>query len=212
MKIFSWNVNGIRAVHKKGLFLAFLEAHKLPHDDRPPPRCRASVRRESELLGEVAGKSHFGMMFAGSAWKKLQFRVSLFFRRVPVLAVKSANSISICRLGLSPAGTECRGVSLEKCEEQALLMHGTMPFTFHKKSSLAGLARQPAPKALYTAISDVAASVRLCESSNSALRAVRSASSTSRKSMRPPSKRFWARSAALSLAAAAICNASRRVL
>ena len=28
MKIYSWNVNGIRAVHKKGLFLAFLEAHE----------------------------------------------------------------------------------------------------------------------------------------------------------------------------------------
>jgi exodeoxyribonuclease III len=28
MKIYSWNVNGIRAVHKKGLFLAFLKAHK----------------------------------------------------------------------------------------------------------------------------------------------------------------------------------------
>ena len=28
MKIYSWNVNGIRAVHKKGLFLTFLEAHK----------------------------------------------------------------------------------------------------------------------------------------------------------------------------------------
>jgi len=26
MKIYSWNVNGIRAVHKKGLFLKFLEA------------------------------------------------------------------------------------------------------------------------------------------------------------------------------------------
>jgi exodeoxyribonuclease-3 len=28
LKIYSWNVNGIRAVHKKGLFLKFLEAHK----------------------------------------------------------------------------------------------------------------------------------------------------------------------------------------
>ena len=28
MKIYSWNVNGIRAVHKKGLFLKFLEAYK----------------------------------------------------------------------------------------------------------------------------------------------------------------------------------------
>ncbi len=28
MKIYSWNVNGIRAVHKKGLFLAFIDAHK----------------------------------------------------------------------------------------------------------------------------------------------------------------------------------------
>lgn len=27
MKIFSWNVNGIRAVHKKGLFLPFIEKH-----------------------------------------------------------------------------------------------------------------------------------------------------------------------------------------
>jgi len=27
MKLFSWNVNGIRAVHKKGLFLPFIEAH-----------------------------------------------------------------------------------------------------------------------------------------------------------------------------------------
>lgn len=28
MKIISWNVNGIRAVHKKGLFLPFIEEHK----------------------------------------------------------------------------------------------------------------------------------------------------------------------------------------
>ncbi len=28
MKIYSWNVNGIRAVHKKGSFMAFLDAHK----------------------------------------------------------------------------------------------------------------------------------------------------------------------------------------
>src|SRR5580693_1980059 len=28
MKIYSWNVNGIRAVHKKGLFLSFIEAHQ----------------------------------------------------------------------------------------------------------------------------------------------------------------------------------------
>ncbi|MBA3733131.1 exodeoxyribonuclease III [Patescibacteria group bacterium] len=28
MKIISWNVNGIRAVHKKGLFVTFLEKHK----------------------------------------------------------------------------------------------------------------------------------------------------------------------------------------
>lgn len=28
MKIYSWNVNGIRAVHKKGLFLPFIEKHQ----------------------------------------------------------------------------------------------------------------------------------------------------------------------------------------
>jgi exodeoxyribonuclease-3 len=28
MKIYSWNVNGIRAVHKKGLFHSFLKEHQ----------------------------------------------------------------------------------------------------------------------------------------------------------------------------------------
>ena len=28
MKIYSWNVNGIRAVHKKGLFVPFIEKHQ----------------------------------------------------------------------------------------------------------------------------------------------------------------------------------------
>ena len=28
MKIVSWNINGIRAVHKKGLFLPFVEKYK----------------------------------------------------------------------------------------------------------------------------------------------------------------------------------------
>ena len=28
MKLYSWNVNGIRAVHKKGLFQLFLKAHR----------------------------------------------------------------------------------------------------------------------------------------------------------------------------------------
>src|ERR1700688_975824 len=28
MKLYSWNVNGIRAVHRKGLFLSFLEKHQ----------------------------------------------------------------------------------------------------------------------------------------------------------------------------------------
>ena len=29
MKIVSWNVNGIRAVHKKGLFLPFIEKYQM---------------------------------------------------------------------------------------------------------------------------------------------------------------------------------------
>src|SRR5471030_2682264 len=103
-------------------------------------------------------------------------------------------------------------MSLEECEEQALFMNGADAIHIPRIDLHLGLrGRQPAPKALYTAINDVAASVRPCESSSSALKAVRSASSTSRKSIRPPSKRFCAKSAALSLAAAANCNASRRV-
>src|SRR6202789_4194861 len=100
---------------------------------------------------------------------------------------------------------------LEKGEKQALLVHSAN--TIHVPRidlHFCGTDCQPAPNALYTAISDVAASVRLCDSNSSALNAVRSASSTSRKSMRPPSKRFCARSAALSLAAAATCRASGR--
>src|SRR5258708_36459852 len=62
---------------------------------------------------------------------------------------------------------------------------------------------QPAPRALYTATKDVAVSVRVWDRSNSAPKAGRSASRTSGKSIKPPSDSVRARSAGLSLAAAA---------
>src|ERR1700684_4289320 len=166
---------------------------------------------ESKLFGEVDGKAvdDFRRLLLG---KYRRSRVTFLQRRVPVLAVIGQLDFNLPPLGLGLLEAQNVGVvSLEKCEKQALLMHGTNAVHVPRKNlHLVGLARQPAPKALYTAISEVAASVRLCESSNSALKAVRSASSTSRKSMRPPSKRLCARSAALSLAAAATCRASRR--
>lgn len=42
MKIYSWNVNGIRAVHKKGLFVPFIEKH------RPDILCLQETKAEQD--------------------------------------------------------------------------------------------------------------------------------------------------------------------
>src|SRR5271156_6262268 len=44
MKLYSWNVNGIRAVHKKGHFRAFLQAH------RPDILCLQEIKAERGQL------------------------------------------------------------------------------------------------------------------------------------------------------------------
>jgi exodeoxyribonuclease III len=44
MKLYSWNVNGIRAVHKKGLFQSFLQAH------RPDILCLQETKAERDQV------------------------------------------------------------------------------------------------------------------------------------------------------------------
>src|SRR6266403_2949407 len=141
--------------------------------------------------------------------------IALLHRGIPVLAIVGQIDLELPALGLGLLKTDDVGLKLlEKRLEYPLLDHCANAVdvpgeNLHRKSPGSDTV-QPAPRALYTAIKDVAASVRLCDSSNSALSAVRSASRTSRKSINPPSNRLRARSAALSLAAAASCSASRR--
>src|ERR1700722_2645718 len=140
-------------------------------------------------------------------------RIALLDRRIPILQRVGQLDFDLTALSLGLLQAQDVGLlGLQKFEKQPLLMDGANSIHVPRIDlHFCGMERQPAPRALYTATSEVAASVRLCDSNNSALKAVRSASSTSRKSMRPPSKLVCARYAALSLAAAATCNASRRV-
>src|ERR1700722_9469113 len=201
-------VLGVRGIHSDHEKLG-----ELRRDDAALLRAVAlQLIGEAEALGEFVRKTIDDLQrFPLGEYRSS--RIALLHRRVPILEGIGQLDFDLAAFSLGLLQAQDVGLMrLEKGEKQALFMHGAnavdVPgINFH----CGGTDRQPAPKALYTATSEVAASVRLCDSNNSALKAVRSASSTSRKSMRPPSKRFCARSAALSLAAAATCNASRRV-
>src|SRR6202044_285542 len=199
---------GIRRIHSD-----HEELGELRRDDAALLRAVAlQLVGEAESLGEFVRKTIDDLQrFPLGEYRSS--RIALLHRRVPILEGIGQLAFDLAAFSLGLLQAQDIGLMrLEKGEKQTLLMHGAnavdVPgINFH----CGGTDRQPAPKALYTATSEVAASVRLCDSNNSALSAVRSASSTSRKSMRPPSKRFCARSAALSLAAAATCRESRRV-
>jgi exodeoxyribonuclease-3 len=65
MKLYSWNVNGIRAVHRKGLFLSFLEKHQ------PDILCLQETKAErGQVEIDLAGYSEYW----NSAVKKGLFR------------------------------------------------------------------------------------------------------------------------------------------
>jgi exodeoxyribonuclease III len=75
MKLYSWNVNGIRAVHKKGLFESFLKAH------RPDVLCLQETKAErGQIEIEVPGYREFW----NSAAKKGYSGTAIFCRQEPL--------------------------------------------------------------------------------------------------------------------------------
>jgi exodeoxyribonuclease-3 len=75
MKRYSWNVNGIRAVHKKGLFEAFLKAH------RPQVLCLQETKAErGQIEIELPGYHEYW----NSATKKGYSGTAIFCRDKPL--------------------------------------------------------------------------------------------------------------------------------
>jgi exodeoxyribonuclease III len=75
MKLYSWNVNGIRAVVKKGLFQSFLRAHE------PDVLCLQETKAErGQIEIEAAGYHEYW----NSAVKKGYSGTALFSRREPI--------------------------------------------------------------------------------------------------------------------------------
>lgn len=78
MKIYSWNVNGIRAVHKKGLFKPFLEAH------RPDILCLQETKAER---GQVAIDLPHYHEYWNSAQRKGYSGTAIFSKREPIRVI-----------------------------------------------------------------------------------------------------------------------------
>jgi exodeoxyribonuclease III len=75
MKIFSWNVNGIRAVQKKGLFMPFLEAHQ------PDILCLQETKAER---GQVEIELPNYREYWNSAVKKGYSGTAIFSKHEPI--------------------------------------------------------------------------------------------------------------------------------
>jgi len=75
MKIYSWNVNGIRAVHRKGLFLPFLHAHQ------PDILCLQETKAErGQIEIELQGYQEYW----NSAIKKGYSGTAIFCKQAPL--------------------------------------------------------------------------------------------------------------------------------
>jgi exodeoxyribonuclease-3 len=75
MKLYSWNVNGIRAVHKKGLFLSFIEAHQ------PDILCLQETKAER---GQVEIELPHYHEYWNSAVKKGYSGTAIFSKQAPL--------------------------------------------------------------------------------------------------------------------------------
>ncbi len=78
MKLYSWNVNGIRAVHKKGLFLSFLRAHQ------PDILCLQETKAERGQI-EIDLKDY--REYWNSAAKKGYSGTAIFSKREPLRVI-----------------------------------------------------------------------------------------------------------------------------
>jgi exodeoxyribonuclease III len=78
MKLYSWNVNGIRAVLKKGLFQPFLEAHK------PDVLCLQETKAErGQIEIDLPGYHEYW----NSAVKKGYSGTAIFAREKPLAVI-----------------------------------------------------------------------------------------------------------------------------
>ncbi len=75
MKIYSWNVNGIRAVHRKGLFLSFLQQHQ------PDVLCLQETKAERGQIEIDLPDYH---EYWNSAVKKGYSGTAIFSRQQPI--------------------------------------------------------------------------------------------------------------------------------
>ena len=78
MKIYSWNVNGIRAVHKKGQLLAFLAAHK------PDILCLQETKAER---GQIEIELPNYREYWNSALKKGYSGTAIFCKQEPLAVI-----------------------------------------------------------------------------------------------------------------------------
>jgi exodeoxyribonuclease-3 len=78
MKIYSWNVNGIRAVHKKGLLLSFLEAHQ------PDILCLQETKAER---GQIEIELPNYKEYWNSALKKGYSGTAIFSKQEPLQVI-----------------------------------------------------------------------------------------------------------------------------
>jgi exodeoxyribonuclease-3 len=87
MKVYSWNVNGIRAVHRKGLFLPFLKAHQ------PDILCLQETKAER---GQVEIELPDYREYWNSAVKKGYSGTAIFAKQEP-LAVTNGYPVDFAR-------------------------------------------------------------------------------------------------------------------
>ena len=95
MKIYSWNVNGIRAVLKKGLFLPFLEAH------RPDILCLQETKAER---GQFEIDLPDYREYWNSAVKKGYSGTAIFSKQEPLGVINAAATYFVNRANANLVG------------------------------------------------------------------------------------------------------------
>src|ERR1700683_2478695 len=109
MKIYSWNVNGIRAVLKKGLFQPFMDAH------RPDVLCLQETKAErGQVEIEVPGYPEYW----NSAVKKGYSGTAIFSKQEPLSVINGypesfAHRYSFADELLRDSATEGRVITAE---------------------------------------------------------------------------------------------------
>jgi exodeoxyribonuclease-3 len=78
MKLLSWNVNGLRAVHRKGLFLPWIE-----HEDTDIVCLQETKAHEEQLPEEILSIDGYYAYFAAPDYRKGYSGVALYTKKKP---------------------------------------------------------------------------------------------------------------------------------